>query len=264
MGEALLRSTIAVGLSIGVGAMMPAATSLFSAFLIGAASGAMSSAITAAVMGNPINNQALLMGALIGGVSSMAMYGLQQSAMKDAEKNLQAGFARMKKEVGDVGVNPGPDGKLPASQETVDIYNEAYFKNVKVKDETRMNFAGERTSTRDAFGNVERWQGFTHNSKINGKWQVDIYTAAFDSEYDLWVTMGEEYIHVTHPSLGLNSTKWTEKVARDWEKNVYTNTDINHTLPKHLVNANINKVPLLYHIDYKFYDIPTTSPFPLP
>ncbi len=160
-------------------------------------------------------------GGVLGGISG----GIQHLSNK-------AAFNRLNPEI-DISTNA--DGSLTPSNETLNNFSDAYFPNYKYSENVSLNYDPSYTKAR----------AITDPKPINGKYNIRFATSAFSGKYELFLTMGHEYIHVSHLVNGLNTLKYGEFAAYKWEYDVlnnfgwseYANSQLNqafeyYTLPK--------------------------------
>ncbi|TCO07749.1 RHS repeat domain-containing protein [Natronoflexus pectinivorans] len=108
------------------------------------------------------------------------------------------------------------DGSIHPSSDNLENFSDKYFPKYKFKDKVRDIYDHDKVMLVD-----KRASAFTTKQLIDGKYNIYYANSAFKSKYQLFLTMGHEYIHVAH-FISLNSfnENFSEYAAIKWESNV--------------------------------------------
>ena len=149
-----------------------------------------------------------LIGGAIGGVSGAVRGAIHRHKLKKA-------FEKLSQEVDGKGLTKDINGKIVASQENLEKFEEIYFSEYKYRDGYR-----ELRYRRSGGKNVYGWTG-----KRKGKLTVEIYSIAFESDFELFLSIGHEYVHLANIVEGRvlvgQIDKFDEFATYMWEKEVY-------------------------------------------
>lgn len=105
------------------------------------------------------------------------------------------------------------DGSLVPSDETLTNFSDSYFPDYKYSDNVSLNYDPNYTKAR----------AVTDPNPTDGVYKIRFRKKAFAGKYEMFLTMGHEYVHVAHFMNGLTKYQYTEYAAYKWEHDVLKN-----------------------------------------
>ena len=175
----------------------------------------------------------------------------------------KSGFERLNPKVN---LPKNPDGSLKRSTETLEKASTAYFPDYKYSNKVSLEYNHEAVPKGAA-------AYIPYRRPSNGIYKIYFANGAFRSEYELFLTMGHEYVHVANFANGLYARNFTEYAAYSWESETLYNSGWNsystqqRDMAKTFFNPNASlKDVTLYKqtvINYTLYSdwgIPMTVP----
>ena len=203
-----IAGTLGMATTMGSAMLNGAITGAVGGFAGGFVGGAGNAWISGANFGQGL--KAGLIGGGIGALGGAIIGGIQGGFQLSKQKSI---FARLD----DGSITTTPDGKLVASNETLDEFSDKFFKEYKYRDRLRNIYNDELVRTTVGDGH----NAFTSNVLIDGKYNIYYANSAFDSKLKLFLTMGHEYVHVAHfVNISSLNQNYSDYAAYKWESNV--------------------------------------------